>query len=164
MHLGAKHIVCIFRLPGRNFVKYQHGIDDSKHGATRFILNAMRMKDILYRVIFITRYYSGQQIGPVRFEGYLKAARSVILHHPLIESKNITHVPWSEEYCSFVDKTMDMNRESTRGRHSNRGQSRDRGRSYEGRRPQTRGRGSRGRGARGGLYHVDNTEHLTDDE
>lgn len=32
VHPFAKHIVAVFRLPGKNFVKFQKGCDDSEYG------------------------------------------------------------------------------------------------------------------------------------
>ena len=51
-HLNASHIVCVYRLPGKNFLKYLDGEDDGEFGATRFILNAMKKHDI-FTVLYL---------------------------------------------------------------------------------------------------------------
>ena len=67
MHTTARHITCSFRLPGKNFVKFQDSCDDGEWGAGRHILNAMKSTDMYFRVIFITRHYNGKHVGGCTF-------------------------------------------------------------------------------------------------
>ena len=136
-HMGARHIICMYRLPGRNFIKFQDGEDDGEHGTSRFILNAMKHCEIFHQVVFVTRYYDGKQIGVKRFEGYLKAARSAIIHAPLIPNRNVMHKPWSEEYCHMTT-LIEGDSTATQDRHI--GQGRGRG-FYSSRGANHRGRG-----------------------
>ena len=67
------------------------------------MLLAMKLAEIFHRVIFVTKMHDGVQIGYKGFEGYLKAARSAILHKPFLEGKNVTHVPWTEHECTLFE-------------------------------------------------------------
>ena len=49
------------------------------------------------------------------FEGYLKAARSAILHSPYLEVKNVTHVPWSEQECLLFSEDAMVENEGDAG-------------------------------------------------
>ena len=100
-HPEARHIVCTYRLPGRNSVKFQDGVDDGEHGPVGYILQALKDAEIFHRVLFVTHKYKGEHIGHKRFEGYLWAARSAILHMPLLPNLNVSHKPWSEEECKI---------------------------------------------------------------
>ena len=82
VHRSARHVTCSFRLPGKNFLKFQDCCDDGEWGAARHVLNAMKSCDIEFRVIFVTRRYTGKHVGVARFEAYLRAARSAVAHFP----------------------------------------------------------------------------------
>ena len=162
---GARHVVCAYRLPGKNFVKYQSGCDDGEHGAYRFILNAMKMVEMSHTAIFVTRFYDGKQIGISRFEGYLLAARSAIAHNPIHTKFDTAQQLWSEEYCRFArdeEKADDTNPSHTRqrGRQNRRG-GRGRWQGRGARKYNTRG----GRGGRSGAWAdtnaADNDEPTT---
>ena len=106
MHMDARHIVMAYRLPGRDFIKYQDGEDDGEWGASRYILNALKYANIMHRVVFVTRRYDGAHIGKKRFEAYLLAARSALANHPENRRVNVINTPWSEEYCKFSDTSF----------------------------------------------------------
>ena len=97
-------------------------------------------------------------LGVARFEAYLRAARSVVAHHPNIDSRQIVHQIWSEEYCKFSDTSTATNsagvtvikkipKTNTRGRGRQRGQ-------QQGRRGQRAAYKGRGRGGRHSLPHI----------
>ena len=182
MNMDAKHVVCAFHLPGRNFVHLQDGCDDGEHGAARILLNAMKLVNMFHRVIIVVRRYDGVHIGVWHFEGYLLAARSVVLMNPVLAKKDIVHKVWSEEYCHFQSPQIDEQGEKTDGaptvHYSDRGRAsnfrcrgyRGHGRSFlqqyweRGGRGQGQGWGARGHGARGGLPHIADLEKLTHQE
>ena len=153
-HLNQRHIVCAYRLPGLDLDNCG-GWDDGEHGAARMLLNAMKIAGITHRCLFVTRWYEGIHIGVARFESYLKAARSVIIHTPMNRLLNKAQTPWSEEYCTFqmVDKTQ---RKRGRGYWQGRGMS-GRGRKY--------GRGTgRGRGGSRQWSDIVNEEGARDSD
>ena len=103
-----------------------------------------------YRVIFVTRRYDGVHIGKKRFEAYLLAARSAVANYSHLPNKNVTHNPWSEEYCKFSDTTFTngkLTSNYTRGRGRGRGNNRWRRGQWTHRRT--------GRGALPGYYRED---------
>ena len=120
----------------------------------------------MHRVIFVARSYDGAQIGAKRYEGYLKVARSAILHMPELPERKIVQVPWDEDYCSFSDMTDTSQKPAARGG----------GRGHGLHRPWVGNNRGRGRGSkwqppsrrpmRGGrpMLHMDELEHLTENE
>ena len=103
-HMGARHIVCAFRLPGLCKAQMEDGCDDEEHGMARVLLNAMKHTDIMHRCLYVVRYYDGEQIGQERFVQYLLAARSAISHSSHNVQVNKIQVPWTEEDCSWLAK------------------------------------------------------------
>ena len=161
-NLHARHVVMAFRLPGKNFVKYQDGIVDVEYRAARLILNAMKHAEIFHRVTLVTRIYNGKQIGAKRFEAYLLAARTAILHNSTLTHCNVTHKPWSEDYCRF-DDDKDQNKDRDGRRWTNR---RGRGRAGWGRMRVGRYGPLARRYYRGGLpiRHVDDIDKMTNEQ
>ena len=102
MHLSARHIVMAFRLPG-HFLANCDGEDDGEYGAARMVKEALKHSNITHRMLFVTRHYEGTHIGQSRFESYLRAARSAIIHHSDNQFAGTVDVPWSEEYCIYTE-------------------------------------------------------------
>ena len=113
-HLDAKHIVCAYRLPGRQFPQLQAYKDDGETGAGRRLLYLMRDADIMNRVIFVVRYYK-HHIGAKRFIAYKNAASSAICRKPYNSTRKELQTPWDPEE---IRTRQEM---SNRGRRPNRG-------------------------------------------
>ena len=156
-HTKARHVICAFRLPGQNFVKFQDYHDDQEWGAGRHVLNAMKYSSMEFRVIFVTRTYEGKYVGISRFEAYLRAARSAVAHSPHIKSRDLVHNIWSKDYCVFSESDVNLttnaegNMTLTKNKVPAHLQTRKRGgrRGGANRRQYSR----RGRGGRGSLPH-----------
>lgn len=74
----ATHIMCAYRFPGLDLTESQGFIDNGEHGAGRLLLNLLQKNKIQNKVVFVTRHYGGQHIGPKRFQLIEKAASAAI--------------------------------------------------------------------------------------
>lgn len=74
----ASHVVCAFRLPGKETPRLQDFADDGEIGAGRVILNMLKEEKLMNVVVFMIRQYGGQHLGPTRFEYIRKVALSAI--------------------------------------------------------------------------------------
>ena len=81
MQPSARHIVCVYHLPGDD-VHARGYCDDGEPGAGSLILNLMSKSNIQNRVIFVTHKYGGVKMGGDRFECYLQAAKSTVMANP----------------------------------------------------------------------------------
>ena len=59
----ARHIICAYNLPGEKHHRYKGYCDDGEHGAGAKILQYLLDNNLLCRVIFVTRIYSGVKLG-----------------------------------------------------------------------------------------------------
>ena len=81
IHGKARHIVCVYRLPG--ILPTDEGYDDDdEFGAGRKLLYVMRNSDMYNRAFFIVRYYGGTNLGPTRFQGYKEAMMNALVSNP----------------------------------------------------------------------------------
>ena len=78
IHGRAKHIVCAFRLPGKEIHQLQGMIDDGEWGASRQLLSLLENNEIQHRVVYVARYYGGSKLGPARFTSYAEVTRSAV--------------------------------------------------------------------------------------
>ena len=90
LHADARHATCIFNLPGLETHYNKDYCEDGEIGVGSKLLNFMLNNDIVYKAIYVVRYYGGQRLGPERYECYVEAAKSVIINNPhnAIISKN----------------------------------------------------------------------------
>ena len=93
----ARHIVCAYRLPHKNFALYSDFEDDDEHGAGKHLLDILENAGIYNRAIYVVRFFGGEELGSARFEAYKEAASNAILHHP----QNTV-----EEYCGNPTATQ----------------------------------------------------------
>ena len=93
-HADARHIVCGFRFPGRSFHVLSDFEDDQEHGMGQTILRLLVDADIYNRAIFVLRFYGGEHLGPARYQAYLDAAQSAILHDPYNHISKENQTPW----------------------------------------------------------------------
>ena len=100
-HIGARHIVCAFSLPGRKMAQMNDFEDDEEWGCGRILLAALQHMEIEYKCLFAVRYYNGKQIGSIRFTKYLLAARSALVHDAINPIINKYQTPWTEEYAEY---------------------------------------------------------------
>ena len=78
VHGSARHIVCIYRLPG--VLPTDEGYeDDGEFFAGRKLLRLMENAQIQNRVFFVVRYYRGCHIGKARYQGYREAIEAALL-------------------------------------------------------------------------------------
>ena len=82
LHADARHVMCAFRLPHREFYKYQDYQDDDEHAGGKLLLHAMCQSEMFNRAIFVVRHYDGEHIGECRFTAILDAAKSMVTINP----------------------------------------------------------------------------------
>ena len=101
-HSDARHIICAYRLPGRNFAILQDFVDDDEHKAGKTLLDLLKKADIFNRAVFVVRYYGGAHLGPARFEAILEAARTAILKDPYNYVSKCNQTPWPTTQPSYT--------------------------------------------------------------
>ena len=74
----AKHIVCVYQIPGAESYYNNNYCDDSNTGIGRRVLDLMSRNGITSRALFIARYSDGTKLGSKRFPMYLDAAKNTI--------------------------------------------------------------------------------------
>ena len=78
-HIDARSVLCAFRIPNTDYHTHQDYVDDNEHGAGRMLLNAMVRSKIQHRAIFVVRYFSGEHIGPARFQAIMDVAKDAVV-------------------------------------------------------------------------------------
>ena len=96
LHPGARHVMCGFRIPGREHHILQDFEDDSEHGGGALILDLLCASEIQNRVIFVVRYYDGTHEGPARFDAIAQAAKSAVTHAPYNHITNQHQCLWTK--------------------------------------------------------------------
>ena len=76
-NLAARHVICAFRIPHRNFAVFQDYNDDDEHQAGRHVLQMLNHSKITSKAVFVVRYYDGTHIGAQRFDAIMRAVKSV---------------------------------------------------------------------------------------
>lgn len=74
----ATHVVCAYRLPGKNTHNMQDYVDDGEIGAGRVVLNVLKEERLMNIVVFMIRKYGGQHLGPSRFDIMRRVTMSAI--------------------------------------------------------------------------------------
>ena len=162
-HAEARHIICVWRIPGVKKYLAEDFCDDGDHGIGRMILEEMQRCDIKCRAIFVVRNTKEKMCGE-RYRLYKQCVHETLCMH----SKN--DVTGEEEKMTAPNQenqNTDEKRtyakvaasppmaEDQRGR--GRGRGRGDGRGGRGWR-NSRGRGEGGRG-RGGIQKKRGTAH-----
>lgn len=75
---SASHIVCAYRLPGKETHTLQDFADDGEIGAGRVILNVLKEELLMNVAVFMIRFHGGRNLGPTRFELIKKVSQSAI--------------------------------------------------------------------------------------
>ena len=81
-NLKARHVVCAFRIPHRNFAIYEDYFDDDEDGMGAFLLQLLRCSEINNKVIFVVCDYDGTHIGKQQFSGCARAVKSCFVRAP----------------------------------------------------------------------------------
>ena len=81
-NLGASHIVCGYRIYGRDFPFKQDYSDDGEHGAGAVILDELQAHGVFNVAVFVVRYYDGTHIGRERFNIIRELTKDVIAAYP----------------------------------------------------------------------------------
>ena len=95
-HMDAQHIVCAFRIPGRQVAKLCDYNDDGELGSGRRILYMLKDAGIYNRAVFVVRYYT-EHIGPARFVAYKNAVSAAISLKTYNNIRKETQTPWEME-------------------------------------------------------------------
>ena len=78
MHTDARHVICAFRLPHRNYHTHQDYFEDGEISGGEFLLQLMESSEIYNRAVFIVRYYNGTHIGGAQFKALKSAMCSAL--------------------------------------------------------------------------------------
>ena len=118
----ARHIVCAYRLPEKNFPVLQNYEDDDKYNTGSALLRMLDTVQIFNRAIFVIRHYGGHHIGPARFQAYVEAAQSAITHDPYNGFTKTNQTPWPKkiemELKASAPRTPNYTTATNRGAHS----------------------------------------------
>ena len=82
MHNDARHVICVYCIPGNVPRVSENCCDDGEYAAGRTLLNWLRSNELSAVAVFVVRYYGGNKMGPARFTCIVDAAKSVIRHNP----------------------------------------------------------------------------------
>ena len=82
MHAEARHIVCIWRIPGMNIHECNDGCDDEDYGVSQAILDWMKKQDITHKAILVVRNCAGKLYSD-RMTTYIQAAEKVMKEFPM---------------------------------------------------------------------------------
>ena len=91
-HSDSMHIMCGYRLPGKNTPFLQDSVDDNEGGA--HILRMLKQANIYNRAVFVKRHYGGTHLGPTRFQAIVEAAQSAVVHDPYNHISKCNQTPW----------------------------------------------------------------------
>ena len=79
----AKHIVCVYRIPGTRTFECEDYCDDGETAVGKSILKWMCEQKIEARAFFVARFTDGKKIGNERFLCYLQAAEEALKSNPI---------------------------------------------------------------------------------
>ena len=82
LHTDARHVICAFRLPHRNFHTHQDFIEDGEYGGGSYLLQLLSDSDVMNRAIYVVRIYNGKHLGSKRFEAMKNAAMAAVAAAP----------------------------------------------------------------------------------
>ena len=82
LHPGARHIVCVFRIPGMKSFQCEDYCDNEETNCGQSLLRWMQEENLTCRVFFVARFYGGIKMGTERFRMYQDAAIKVLNKHP----------------------------------------------------------------------------------
>ena len=99
LNVEARHVVCAFRLPHRNFHTHQDFVDDEEHNGGAYLLRLLTDSDIKNRAIFVARTYDGTHLGSRRYDAMREAVASALAK----AGKNI----YTDRYDVLWDLTAD---------------------------------------------------------
>ena len=76
--IDATHIMCAYRIMDPDVFHYQDSSDGGEFGAGRRILQMMRDQSFKNCAAFVVRHHNGPNLGPVRFDIIVDAAKSAL--------------------------------------------------------------------------------------
>ena len=86
-HLGAAHIMCGYRLFGKNVPKLQNYSDDNEYGGGRAVLAVLKEMGVFNIAVFVVRYRDHLNIGAKRFEAIRNATKSALAAMTVIPNR-----------------------------------------------------------------------------
>ena len=113
LYSDARHIICAFRVAGRNFHTHQDFMDDDEHGGGNYLLKLLEDSEIRDRAVFVARSYDGTHIGKRRYKAMFDAVKSALEKSPLNSVNNRHDVLWSSSSsatASAVAPAYQLNR------------------------------------------------------
>ena len=112
LHGDARHIVCCWRLAGKNFAALQNYVEDQEFGCGPHLLNMLTSAEIYNRAVFVVRYYGGVHLGPSRYQAFVEAAQSAITQDPYNRFSKENQTPWPKTTTSTT-VTLDIPEQTT---------------------------------------------------
>ena len=79
---GARHVVAVWCIPGKNTYFTQDFQEDQEYGIGRRALKIMLENNLNNRAFFIARYYGGEKMHEDRFKCYLQAMKNALDKQP----------------------------------------------------------------------------------
>ena len=83
LHPAAKHILCIYRIPGNRVYECEDYCDDNDHSCGKSVLWWMQRNKISCRMFFVVRNYGGKKLGASRHQCYIEAAERALENNPI---------------------------------------------------------------------------------
>ena len=81
-HLSARHVICAYRLPFKNFAINEDFWEDDEHAGGSFLLRLLEKSNVKNKAIFTVRDYDGSHISKDRFRAMADAVKSVFIKSP----------------------------------------------------------------------------------
>ena len=101
----AKHIVCIYRIPGAKLLECEDFCDDKETSVGKAVLQWMCKNKIETRAFYVARFTNGKKLGQDRFTCYLKAAELALKKNPI-------NTFTEENQAELLTEEIDMTEES----------------------------------------------------
>ena len=81
-NMDARHVICAYRMLGREFHELQDFHDDDEYGGDAHLLRILEYSEIMKRAIFVARCYDGTHIGKDCFAAIDNAVKSALVRAP----------------------------------------------------------------------------------
>ena len=122
--MNSTHIICSYRIMDPDVAHMTDCIDGGEVGAGRRLIDMMMQESFENIAVYVVRHHRGPNIGPIRFEMILNAAKTAINAIPatlsaMLTDINTPRVPFYSQHMRFEQERSDP--QNTVIRRSHRG-------------------------------------------
>ena len=120
----ASHVMCAYRIIDTDVAHMQDGVDDGEIGAARRLIQMLGEQQFNNVAVYVIRYHSGVNIGPIRFKMITDIAKTAIESIPtgIVGMLQQDGVIGQQSYAHFKSTATSRKQLGVRGRgiHSQR--------------------------------------------